>query len=77
MTNDQQLLDRVQAGDVGALGYIYDRYGSLCLRYARRLAGPAAAEEAVFTAFISLWRRGATEDLQVASWLLTQTKLAV
>ena len=53
---DDELMCRVQQGDTDAFGQLYDRHA----RHARRIAmatcgGPAAAEDAVQAAFISIW----------------------
>lgn len=55
MTIDEQLLTRVEGGDVGALGAIYDRYGDLCLRSARHWGSePAFGDDAVLFIFMRL-----------------------
>ena len=72
---DEQLMTRLQAGDVDALGALYDRYGDRAYRVARsECRDDAGAEEAVQDAFASIWRSQATYRPQqgtAAAWLLT------
>jgi RNA polymerase sigma-70 factor (ECF subfamily) len=53
---DGSLVDRIVAGDDGALGHVYDRYGSLVYGVARRVTNStAAAEEITQEVFVQLW----------------------
>lgn len=77
---DNELLERIQAGDDEALSLIYDRYGGLTFALAFRLLGDRGqAEDVVQEAFLSLWRRAATFDAgrgSVRGWLTTITRNA-
>jgi RNA polymerase sigma-70 factor (ECF subfamily) len=68
------LVERVAAGDAGALESLYDRYSRPAYSLARRVTGdPAFAEEVVQEVFLAVWRQ--PERFQpsrggFASWLL-------
>jgi len=72
---DSQLVSRMAAGEDGALGDLYDRYGRTL--YALALAivrEPADAEEVVVDAFGQAWRSAASFDAargSVGAWLAT------
>lgn len=74
-TIDEELLERIAAGDAGALGEIYDTYGRIVFAIIyRMLASPEAAEEVVQDVFHSVWRRagGYQRDRgAVRTWLLS------
>jgi len=56
-TNEEQIIERCQAGDLGAYRQIYDRYGQPLLRTAVRFLGsPQEAEDAVQETFLKLFR---------------------
>jgi RNA polymerase sigma-70 factor (ECF subfamily) len=56
---DEELMERMQAGDVAAFEVLYDRHCSRGLRVARGLTRDAElAAEAVQDAFLSIWRNG-------------------
>lgn len=56
-TDCAELLRRVSANDLRAVGGLYDRFGAVIFRLAYRLTGErAAAEDAVQGAFVWLWR---------------------
>jgi RNA polymerase sigma-70 factor (ECF subfamily) len=55
---DGGLVERIVAGDDGALGHVYDRHGSLVYGLARRVTGStAAAEEITQEVFVQLWEQ--------------------
>lgn len=74
-TIDEELLERIAAGDAGALGELYDTYGRIVFAIIyRMLASPEAAEEVVQDVFHSVWRRadGYRRDRgAVRTWLLS------
>jgi RNA polymerase sigma-70 factor (ECF subfamily) len=56
-TDEERIIERCRAGDVGAYKQIYDRYGQPLLRTATRLLGrPQEAEDAVQETFLKLFR---------------------
>jgi RNA polymerase sigma-70 factor (ECF subfamily) len=70
--DDALILARVAAGDLGALGVLYDRYASGLLRFARRVAGAQDATDIVHTAFLRVVALAETYDAAVPSahpWL--------
>jgi RNA polymerase sigma-70 factor (ECF subfamily) len=72
---DEALLAGLAAGDSGALGTLYDRFGRLAygLSY-RMLADPGAAEDVVQEVFVAVWRNAPSfrpEKGTVRAWLLT------
>jgi RNA polymerase sigma-70 factor (ECF subfamily) len=73
----RELMRRLTAGDMEALGEIYDMYGVRCYSLARRLLGEQAlAEDAVQEAMLALWRapeRFNAERGSLATFLLTLT----
>jgi RNA polymerase sigma-70 factor (ECF subfamily) len=72
---DAHLLRRVATRDERALGELYDRYAGLALALANRvLRDRGQAEDVVQDAFISVWRRAGTFDLErgsVRGWLMS------
>lgn len=75
MPCDGDVLARVAAGDMGALGELYDRYAAALLRFARRLDA-REAEDIVQQVFLRVVRLAATFDREVASarpWLYAIT----
>jgi RNA polymerase sigma-70 factor (ECF subfamily) len=77
-TADAQLARRLMAGDEGALGEVYDRYGGLAFSLALTMVGtPEAAEDVVQEAFYRLWRQAPTYDparSRLSTWLLNITR---
>ena len=73
--SDEALVALVARADDGALGELYDRYGSVSFGLARRvLRDTALAEDAVQDAFLAVWRtagRFMPERAQARTWLLT------
>ena len=73
-STDEQLLERIAAGDAGALGEIYDAYGRIVFAIVyRMLASPEAAEEVAQDVFHAVWRRAGgyrRERGAVRTWLL-------
>lgn len=65
---DQDLMRAVAANDPGALGRLYDRFGSLVFRMAyQALPSRDEAEDAVQEVFIRLWRTAGRYDPQRAA----------
>jgi RNA polymerase sigma-70 factor (ECF subfamily) len=71
---DSALVERIMAGDEGALEALYDRYaGMLFAMLLRILRDPGAAEEVMQDLFLQLWRGAARFDASrgsMAAWLL-------
>lgn len=72
---DRDLLDRIVAGELGALEGLYERYRTMAYSIALRItAEPAAAEDVVQEAFLGAWRNAAryVEGRgSVKTWLLS------
>lgn len=68
------MLQRIAAGDAGALGELYDAYGRTVLAViGRMLESPEAAEEVAQDVFHSVWRRAGDhrpDRGSVRTWLL-------
>jgi RNA polymerase sigma-70 factor (ECF subfamily) len=73
--SDEQLLEAIAAGDEGALGALYDRFGRVAFGVALRvLRDRALAEDAVQEAFLAIWRsaeRYRIERAKPSTWVLT------
>jgi RNA polymerase sigma-70 factor (ECF subfamily) len=71
---DSALVERIMAGDEGALSALYDRYsGMLYAMLLRILKDTGAAEEVLQDLFLQLWRGAARFDASrgsLAAWLL-------
>ena len=71
---DSALVERIMAGDEGALSALYDRYsGMLYAMLLRILKDTGAAEEVLQDLFLQLWRGAARFDASrgsLAGWLL-------
>jgi RNA polymerase sigma-70 factor, ECF subfamily len=74
-SSDEALVVSIAGGDARAFGELYDRFGGLAYGLALRVVGePAAAEDAVQDAFLSIWRSARTFDSRrgaARTWLLT------
>ena len=72
---DRVLIDRMAAGDAGALAELYDRFGMRVAALARTLLGDADdAEDIVEETFWQAWRTASRYDARrgrVSNWLLT------
>ncbi|NOU26346.1 MAG: RNA polymerase sigma factor [Polyangiaceae bacterium] len=71
-SRDTAALVRIAAGDVGALGEVYDRHAAALLRFASRAAGPGDAEDLVQGTFMVALRVAGTYDGRAESarsWL--------
>jgi RNA polymerase sigma-70 factor (ECF subfamily) len=72
---DEDLMQLVRDGDVGAFDVIFDRHSGAAFSLAYRMCGRRAmAEDIVQEAFVSLWRSGARYDVargSVRSWVLS------
>jgi RNA polymerase sigma factor (sigma-70 family) len=69
--SDADLLARVAAGEVAALGTVYDRYAPELLRFARRI-DPQEAEDLLHTTFMRVARlapRFESESPSARAWL--------
>ena len=65
---NESLLQRVAAGDTGAVAECVDTYGGLVWSLARRtLNRPSEAEDAVQEVFIALWKNASRFDPSIAS----------
>src|SRR3712207_532680 len=65
---DEELVERVRAGDTHAFAAIYDRHSSAAYSLAYRMCGrQSAAEDVVQEAFLSFWRASARYDAQRGS----------
>lgn len=71
---DEDLMERVRAGETRAFEVVFDRHGGPAFSLAYRMCGSRArAEEVVQEAFLSLWRSGVPYDRargSVRSWIL-------
>jgi RNA polymerase sigma-70 factor (ECF subfamily) len=72
---DRAVLERVSAGELGALEELYDRYRTMAYSIAYRItADPTLAEDVVQDAFLGAWRNAAryVEGRgSVRTWLLS------
>ena len=71
---DEALMRRVQAGDLGALGALFDRHHARLHGFLARMTGGAAsAEDLVGEAFLRVWASRSTYDADrsFAVWLYT------
>lgn len=70
---DVALLRRAQSGDSDAFAVLYDRHAATAYRVATRVVAPAAAEDVVQEAFVTLWRAGGFDERQgtVRAYLMT------
>lgn len=69
---DQQLLERLGAGDSGALTHLYKRYADRIFKYCQRLLGDGeAAGDAVQNTFLKLQKgtNGLAQPASFQSWL--------
>jgi RNA polymerase sigma-70 factor (ECF subfamily) len=70
----EALVARCAAGDVDALGGLYDRFGAAAYGLARRMTGEdALAEAAVEAAFLDVWRQAGFFDPargKASTWVL-------
>ena len=74
--DDTDLIQAVSRQDADALLQLYDRYNRLCFAVAYRIVNDSSqAEEVVQDAFLQVWNRASTFDLErgsnVRGWLLT------
>jgi RNA polymerase sigma-70 factor, ECF subfamily len=76
--NDVELAGALAAGDVDALGQLYDRYGPLAYSVSVRILGDSGrAEDAVQDAFLKLWHGAARFDARRGSlrtWVITAVR---
>jgi RNA polymerase sigma-70 factor, ECF subfamily len=72
---DRAWMDRLAAGDLGALDRLYEQYGAMAFSIAYRITGDrSAAEDVVQDAFLGAWRnagRYAGARGSVRTWLLS------
>lgn len=72
---DEDLMQRVRAGEARAFEVLFDRHGGPAFSLAYRMCGSRArAEDIVQEAFLSLWRAGGRYDQSrgsVRAWILS------
>ncbi len=72
---DRAWMDRLAAGDLGALENLYDQYGAMAFSIAYRITGDrSAADDVVQDAFLGAWRnaeRYVDARGSVRTWLLS------
>jgi RNA polymerase sigma-70 factor, ECF subfamily len=72
---DPELAERLRAGEVEALGLLYDRHGSVALATALRVVGKRdEAEDVVQDAFVAVWKKIDRYDAARGSlrgWIMT------
>jgi RNA polymerase sigma-70 factor, ECF subfamily len=71
---DRELLERFRAGEVAALGAVYDRYSRAVWSVAMSVLGHRTlAEDATQESFLRAWRAAASydPDRELAPWLFT------
>jgi RNA polymerase sigma-70 factor (ECF subfamily) len=74
---NQSLLERIAAGDGGAVKECMDAYGNLVWALARRLSPSAAdAEDAAQEIFLEIWKSAARYDRSLASEAVFITTIA-
>jgi RNA polymerase sigma-70 factor (ECF subfamily) len=74
--SDEDLVQRLAAGDADALGPLYGRYVRLVFSIATQSLDPSAAEDMVQEVFLVVWRKGGTFDPErgpFKAWLLEIT----
>jgi RNA polymerase sigma-70 factor, ECF subfamily len=74
---DAEVFQALKAGNISALGILYDRYGGIVYRLALKiLANPQAAEDLTQEVFIGLWRKGSYDSMRgsLNSFLMTLTR---
>lgn len=64
---EQQLLDRIAAGDDSAIAAAYDQYGAIVFGLAARLVGSDHAPDVCQEVFVTLWDHPERVDLQRGS----------
>ena len=73
--HDRLCIERMAAGDSGALAELYDRYSDLLYSLAVRIVGGTGdAEEALQDAWLQAWRNASSYDASrgaVGAWLVT------
>jgi RNA polymerase sigma-70 factor (ECF subfamily) len=78
VVSDQTLLGRLQAGDEGALGALYERYAPLLYSLALRVVGDRhLAQEVIQDTFLRCWDRAERYDPArgpVPAWLIGVTR---
>jgi RNA polymerase sigma-70 factor, ECF subfamily len=73
---DTEVFQALKAGDISALGVLYDRYGGVVYRLALKiLTDPQAAEDLTQEVFLLLWRKGSYDPKRgsLNSFLMTLT----
>ena len=54
--DDEGLVERIAAGDVGAFSELYDRHAQRIYAWSAHVLGPAQAEDAIQEIFLRLWQ---------------------
>jgi len=60
--DDEELVERVADGDVGAFSELYDRHAQRVFTWSAHLLGPARAEDAIQEIFLRLWQHAGQFD---------------
>jgi RNA polymerase sigma-70 factor, ECF subfamily len=60
--DDEQLVERVAAGDVGAFSDLYDRHSQRMYAWSAHVLGPERAEDAIQEIFLRLWQHAGQFD---------------
>ena len=75
MRQDRRLLIRVRDGQMDALAGLFERHGQQCLAGALKVHNDQAlADDAVFEAFMQLWRDPPGNQTSIRAWLSTRAE---
>ena len=77
VVGDAALIEAVALGDRNALATLYDLHSPVVLGLAKRMVGPAAAEDLLHDVFLEVWHHAGDYSPQrgsVRAWLLVRTR---
>jgi RNA polymerase sigma-70 factor (ECF subfamily) len=77
VAEDAALVEAVALGDRDALATLYDLHSPLVLGLAKRMVGPAAAEDLLHDVFLEVWHHAGDYSPgrgSVRAWLLVRTR---